>query len=387
VLSIGQYFGQEPNEERAERFSRLLPFDRMLAASEDGRIIGGAGAFPFEMSVPGGLVRCAGTTVVGVAPTHRRRGALRAMMRSHFDQTHELGEPIAALWASEETIYGRYGYGCAGYAGDISVPRERVAFAQSFEPRGRVRIVEPDEALQKFPPLWGQLARERPGIFLRSPAWWETRTIHDPPDRRLGAGPKRFALLEHGDEPAAYAIYRHQPSWEDFVSSAKVRVVEAIGRDAEATAEMWRYLLDIDWVATIETSLIPPDHPLFFVLAEPRRARYRLADSVWVRLVDVGAALAARTYPEDGEVVFEVRDEFCPWNDGKWRLAAGVAERTDDAPDLRCGVGVMGSMYFGGVKLAALAQANLVEELKPGAIDRADGIFRHGLHPWCPEIF
>jgi predicted acetyltransferase len=387
VLSIGQYFGQEPNDERMERFSRVLPFERMIAAFDDGLIVGGAGAFPFEMSVPGGVVRCAGTTVVGVAPTHRRRGALRAMMRAHLDQAHELGEPIAALWASEETIYGRYGYGRAGFAGDVTVPKERVAFAQPLEPRGRIRLVEADEALEKFPLLWEHLARERPGMFIRSADWWETRTLDDPPDRRYGAGPKRFALLEHDGEASAYAIYRHQMSWENFVSSGKIRVIEAIGRDAQATAELWRYLLDIDWVATIESSLIPPDHPLFFVLAEPRRANYRLGDSVWVRLLDVGAALSARAYPEDGEVVLEVRDEFCPWNEGRWRLACGTAERTQNAPDLRCDVRALGSIYLGGVKLAALAQANLVEELTPGAIDRADGIFRHGLHPWCPEIF
>jgi len=387
VLSIGQYFGQEPNEERMEQFSRVLPFERMLAAFDDGLIVGGAGAFPFEMSVPGGMARCAGTTVVGVAPTHRRRGALRAMMRAHLDQAHELGEPMAALWASEETIYGRYGFGRAGFAGDITVPKERVAFVQPLEPRGRIRLVEADEALEKFPPLWEQLARERPGMFTRLADWWETRTIDDPPHRRYGAGPKRFALLEHDGEGSAYAIYQHQMSWENFVSSGKIRVIEAIGRDAQATAELWRYLLDIDWVATIESSLIPPDHPLFYVLAEPRRANYRLGDSVWVRLLDVGAALSARQYPEDGEVVFEVRDEFCPWNEGRWRLAGGTAERTQDAPDLRSDVRVLGSIYLGGVKLAALAQANIVEELTPGAIDRADGIFRHGLHPWCPEIF
>jgi predicted acetyltransferase len=387
VFSIGQYAGDYPTEEGGERFARILPFSRMLSALEDGQIVGGAGAFPFEMSVPGGRVPCCGTTVVGVYPTHRRRGALRAMMRAHIDQARELGEPIAALWASEETIYGRYGYGRAGYAGDISIPRERVEFAQPFEPRGRIRIVEPDEALEKFPALWDALAEERPGVFTRTPDWWEARTIHDPPERRHGAGPKRFALLEHDEDAVAYAIYRHSPSWENFVSTGKVRVVEAIGRNAQATIEVWRYLLDIDWVATIESSLIPPDHPVFFALAEPRRARYRVGDSVWVRLLDVGAALSARTYARGDELVFELRDEFCPWNEGRWRLADGVAERTEDAPDLRCDVAVLGSLYLGGVALSALAQANLVEELTPGAIARADGVFRHGLHPWCPEIF
>jgi predicted acetyltransferase len=387
LFSIGQYFGQDSNPEGAENFSRILPFSRMLAAREDGQIVGGAGAFPFEMSVPGGRVRCCGTTVVGVYPTHRRRGVLRAMMRAHIDQAKELGEPIAALWASEETIYGRYGYGRAAFAGDISIPRERVAFARPFEARGRIRIVEPDEALAKFPSLWDGLAHERPGLFSRTADWWETRTLDDPPDRRFGGGPKRFVLLEQDGEPVAYAIYRHNMSWENFVSTGKVRVIEAIGRNAHATAELWRYLLDIDWVASIESSLVPPDHPLFFMLAEPRRARYRLGDSLWVRLVDVGTALSARTYTRGDALVFELRDEFCPWNEGRWRLADGATERTDDEPDLRCDVAVLGSIYLGGISLSALVQANLVEELTLGAVARADGVFRHGLHPWCPEIF
>src|SRR5580765_2919361 len=181
TMAIGQYFGNEGAPDRAERFSRMLPFERMHAAWDDGEIVGGAGGFPFEMSVPGGLLRCAGTTVVGVAPTHRRRGVLSAMMRAHLDDAHERGEPIAALWASEETIYGRFGYGPAAYAGDVTIPREYVEYVAASERSGRIRIVEREEALEKFPPLWEALARARPGVFIRSPEWWDLRALADPP--------------------------------------------------------------------------------------------------------------------------------------------------------------------------------------------------------------
>jgi predicted acetyltransferase len=385
--TVGQYFGHEPSLERTERFARMLPFERMHAAWEDGEIVGGAGSFPFEMSVPGALLRCAGTTVVGVAPTHRRRGVLRAMMRAHLVDAHERGEPIAALWASEETIYGRFGYGPAAYAGEVRIPREYVDYVAPRERSGRIRIVERDEALEKFPPLWDALARRRPGVFIRTRDWWELRALHDPPERRGGAGPKRFALLERDGEPAAYAIYRHRMDWAEGVSSGQVSVVEAVSGDAAALAEIWRYLLDIDWIATIAAALLPPDHPLFFVLAQTRRMRYRLGDGLWVRLVDIGAALSGRTYPEDGELVLEVRDSFCPWNEGRWRLAGGAAERTDAAADLALDVAVLGSAFLGGIRVAQLAQGGGVEELRPEAIERADGLFRQGLHPWCPEIF
>jgi predicted acetyltransferase len=386
-MAIGQYFGNEPKPDRMERFTRLLPLDRMHAAWDGDHIVGGAGAFPFSMSVPGGTLPCAGTTVVGVAPTHRRRGVLRTMMRAHLDDVHERGEPIAALWASEETIYGRFGYGYAAFSGEVRIPKEYIQFRAPKDRTGMMRIVDRDEALQAFPALWESLARERPGMFSRSRDWWDLRTLDDPPERRNGGGPKRFVLLERDGAPAAYAIYRHQMDWEAGVTKGKISVVEAIGADPEAVAELWRYLLDIDWVATIETWLVPPDHPLFFILAQPRRMRYRLGDGLWVRLVDVGAALSGRTYPEDGEIVFEVLDSFCPWNEGRWQLAAGTAQRTDADAHLALDVQALGSAFLGGISFAQLAQGGHVEELAPGAIERADGIFRHGLHPWCPEIF
>jgi predicted acetyltransferase len=387
LMSIAQYFGNEPDPARAERFSRLLPVDRMHAAWEDGVVVGGAGAFPFKLSVPGGAVQCAGTTAVGVAPTHRRRGVLRSMMRAQLDDAHERGEPLAALWASEEPIYRRFGYGIAGFAGEVEIPKEYIDFVEPRERTGRLRIVERDEALEAFPPIWAALARDRPGVFTRTRDWWELRALGDPPERRDGAGPKRFVLLERDGVPAAYAIYRHKMDWEAGVSNGQVVVVEAIGAAPEAVAEIWRYLLDIDWVATINSWLLPLDHPLFFLLAHPRRMRYRSADGLWVRLLDVGAALSGRTYPGDGELVFDVRDAFCEWNEGRWRLVDGVAERTDADADLALDVSTLGAAYLGGIRFAQLAQGGRVKELKPGAIERADGIFRHGLHPWCPEIF
>jgi predicted acetyltransferase len=387
-LAIGQYFGAEPTPERGEKFSQSLPFERMHAAREDGAIVGGAGVFPFEMAVPGGIVRCAGVTVVGVYPTHRRRGVLRAMMRAQLDDIHARGEPIAALWASEETIYGRFGYGMASYAGEISLAREHSEFAFPFEPRGRLRLLEPSEALELLPPIWERAFQQTPGMFRRERPWWANRTVDDQPERRDGGGPKRFALLELDGEPQAYAIYRHNMKWEEGSSAAQLGVIEAIGASPRGTAEIWRFLLDIDWQASITAELLPVDHPLFFLLAKPRRMKYRMGDGIWVRLVDVGAALSARSYGADGEVVFDVSDAFAPWNEGRWKVAGGSCERTRDQPDLRCDVTALGSVYLGGFTFAELQRALRVEELCEGAIARADSIFRRtGVAPWCPEIF
>src|SRR5262249_10220727 len=146
LMGIGQYFGLEPDPEGAQRFAKLLPFDWMQAAWENGSAVGGAGAFPFDLSVPGGALPCAGTTRVGVAPTHRRRGVLRALMRAHIDDVHERGHPLAALWASEETIYGRFGYSRAAFAGEVSVPKEHVQYVDARDRRGTVRIVDREQA-------------------------------------------------------------------------------------------------------------------------------------------------------------------------------------------------------------------------------------------------
>jgi len=385
-MQIAQYFGTERFDEWGGHFEGLLPLDRMFAAWEGGEVVGGYGSFPLRLSVPGGEVACAGTTVVGVAPTHRRRGIASAMIRGHLAEVHERGEPLAALWASEEGIYGRYGYGRAAFTGEIAVPRDHASYASPHEPRGVVSLVDADEALEAFPPLWAAFAGVRAGVFARSGDWWQKRVFDDPADQRRGAGPCRFALLELDGDPAAYAIYRHNPSWEAGSSTGKLEVVEAIGVHA-ALAEMWRFLLDIDWVATVTAHLIPPDHPLFFLLAEPRRMRYRMGDGLWLRVVDAGAALSSRTYAGDGEVVLELRDDLCPWNEARWRVGAGGAERTNAPADVALDAKTLGAAYLGGIGLTQLAQAGGVEEPTPGGLARADAVLRHPLHPWCPEIF
>ncbi len=385
VDAIGQYFGAPLTEERIDRFKQVLPFDRMHAAFEDGEIVGGAGAFPFQFSVPGGVLPCGGVTVVGVYPTHRRRGVLRAMMDAQLRDIHEREEPIAALWASEETIYGRFGYGLAAWCGEITLPRTWTAYAQPLERRGRVRFVTPDEAAMLFPPVWEALMRERPGVFQRTKAWWELRRLRIPDEEK--ANPVRLVVLELDSSVQAYAIYRQLPSFEGGSSNARLDVSEVIGASPQATAEIWRYVLDIDWYATLECSLLPVDHALFTLLANPRRARYRMADSLWMRLADVGAALSGREYASDGSIVFDVRDAVCPWNEGRWKLEGGSAARTDAAADIALDVGELGSAYLGAVSFAQLRDGLRLEELSDGAVQRADAIFEWRPLPWCPEIF
>jgi len=341
--------------------------------------------FTFDLSVPGGSLPCAGVTVVGVYPTHRRRGVLRGMMDTQLADIHKRGEPIAALWASEETIYGRFGYGIASWCGDVAIPRDRSAFGRPFERRGQVRAVTVDEAVELFPPVWEALRAQRTGVFARTETWWRERVVRTPDEQK--ATPKRLVALEIDDEVQAYAVYETTAAFEGFVSNAKLDVVEAVGANPQATAEIWRYLLDVDWMATINAALIPPDHPLFLLLANPRHARFKRHDALWVRLVDVGAALSGRAYTGEGSVVFEVADATCPWNEGRWKLEGGTASRTDEPAELALDVDVLGSAYLGAVSFAQLREAMRVEELAESAIGRADALFEWRPLPWCPEIF
>jgi predicted acetyltransferase len=387
VGAIAEYGAWDIDEESAKRFLRVHPLDRMHAAFEGKRAVGGAGAFPFDLSVPGGSVACSGVTVVGVYPTHRRRGILTAMMRAQLEATHERGDPIAALWASDERIYGRYGYGLASLVGEIELPSQYGGFAQPWEPRGAIRYIDPDTVPSVLGPIWEHVFHHVPGMFARTKDWWETRLVHDTPQRRGAAGPRRFAVVEIDGVDEGYAIYRHAPNWEGGIDAGKVAVVEVLARTLQAETELWRYLLDMEWTSTVSVRLLPLDHPLCWILATPRRMRMRVGDGLWVRLVDVGSALSSRSYSAPGPVVFKITDDFCPWNAGKWKLEDGEAKKTRAEADLACDVTALGSVYLGGFTFAQLVRGGRTEELKPGASARADAMFRTDRQPWCPELF
>jgi predicted acetyltransferase len=387
--AIGHYFGWVPAEDEVERFSRVLPVDRMHAAFDGREIVGGAGVFPFEMTVPGAIVPCAGVTVVGVLPTHRRRGILMRMMRAQLDDIHERGEPFAALWASEPTIYGRFGYGHASHTYEIRLPRVRGALRAGTPARsGEVRLVENSEASTTFPRIYDRVRTATPGMLSRSKDWWELRRFRDDPERRPpGSGPLNLALYESEGGPAGYAFYRIAQAEEDGHWKRGLRVVEALGVDPTATRDIWRFLTELDWTDEILAWLLPTDHPVQHLVGRFDHLDLRVGAGLWVDLVDVGAALSARGYRGDGRITFELSHPFCAWNDGIWTVADGVAKRSSRRPDLRLDATALGAAYLGGISFDALARAGLVEEVARGGLARADGLFASARAPWCPEIF
>jgi predicted acetyltransferase len=387
LTPISHYFGRQPVDEQIKTLQRVMPAHRVHAAWDDGRVVGAAGSYAFELTVPGGHVPTAGVTIVAVLPTHRRQGILRQMMRAQLDACRERGEPLAYLWASEDTIYDRFGYGIASLSAEIDFTRDRSRFYKTTPVPARTTLLPLTEAEELIAPIYERVAAATPGMFARTSDWWQARTLSDPQWRRGNAGELTCALLELHGVPSAYALYRMTPSFDRGVQMGSIHVAEAVGDSPEATQAIWRYLLDIDWMARVTASVLPVDHSLLLLVAEPRQLRFNLRDGVWIRLVDVGAALSARSYEPGSSVVIDVHDEFCPWNDGRWRVGPDGVSRTENGPDLRCGVSVLGSAYLGGFSWTRLSQALRVQELTPGAVSRADAIFRTQSAPWCPEIF
>jgi predicted acetyltransferase len=389
MAAIGHYFGWAPSDEDAERFGQLLPAERLHAVLDDGEIVAGAGAFPFSLTVPGGELPCAGVTIVGVLPSHRRRGLLRRMMDAQLRDIRERGEPIAALWASEETIYGRFGYGLASLSHNIDAERRTVSVSRELPRDGSVRLVTHDEALAVFPRLYGRVARTRPGMIVRSRDWWALRRLDDRPEQRRGAGQLVCALLERGGKPVGYALYRlFQEGSTPETWTKTIRVVEAVGVDDAATRDIWRFLFEIDWIDRLAAYLLPVDHPLPLLVDRINKLHLAVWDALWLRVVDVPAALVGRGYGSPGPITIEVvSDPHFPDNTGSWTLAEGEVRRGRRRPDVRLPVDALGSAFLGGISFAALARAGRVEEGARGGIERADAAFRAPAAPWCAEIF
>jgi predicted acetyltransferase len=388
MSALGHYVGWAPQKEDVDRFSRLMPFDRVHAVFDEARVVGGAGVFPFPLTVPDGTLPCAGVSVVGVLPTHRRRGLLRRMMEAQLHEMRERGEPIAALWASEETIYGRFGYGLASVGLHVDAEQTAVSVRPDLPRDGAARLVSHDEALRSFPRVYDRVARTRAGMVVRSRDWWEIRRLDDAPDRRRGGGPLARALFERDGRPVGYALYRVQQEGSRMSDWKKtIRVLEAFGIDDHATRDVWRFLLEIDWVDRIAAFNLPVDHPLPLLVDRVNKLNLAVWDGLWLRLVDVPAALAGRSFAP-GRVTVEVTSDVqIPDNVGSWTIEDGTVHRARRRPDVRLPVDALASAFLGGFSFAQLAAAGRAVETARGGIVRADALFRAGGAPWAAETF
>ncbi len=384
-------FGERPRDSDIAQWEPLFEADRAIGAYDGDRLVGTAGIYSFELTVPGGVLPAAGVTIVGVHPTHRRQGILRRMMRLQLDAIRERGESIAVLWASEGGIYQRFGYGLASMHVGVKVKRSRNAFRRPHVPAGRLRFVDVDEAKRLFPPVYEAVRLDRPGFFARSATYWETDFFPDPEHWRRGASEAFHVVHETGADADGYARYRLREGSEEEDRGSSLVVAEMMATTPAAHLDLWRYLLDVDLMSRVDAWNLATDDPLLLSVAEPRRLGLDGGDALWLRVLDVPAALGGRGYRSDGSVVLQITDEFCDWNDGRWALSVehGIASAgsTTDAPDIACDITDLAAAYLGAFSFAQLAAAGRVRELAPGGVARADALFRTDRAPWCPRVF
>jgi len=379
-----------PPEER-ERLLSGLEAGHALAAFDSGELVGTLAGFPLEHTVPGPLLAPAlAVREVAVLPTHRRRGVLSALMRRLLDDARGRGEALAVLFASEATIYGRFGFGPASWACRYVVDRRDARFARPLGDLapGSVRLLRPGQAREAFPLVFDAVRRRRAGEVDRLAEWWDE--VFE--ERRDEPGAQRFhACYEQDGQIDGYALYEvPEPRGNE---GRELVVVELVTATPAAYAALWSYLLGVDLTVRLRTLARPVDEPLRWLLEDPRALRTSLCeDHTWVRLVDVPAALAARRYAAVGQLVLEVEDAVCPWNSGRFSVevaADGCAEvrRTARPADLALDAAMLGATYLGGTSFASFAAAGRIAEHALGAARRADALWATDEPPFCSADF
>ena len=386
IKAVEHGFGHHGTEAEVSGWASLTEVPRSWAVFDGDEIVATAGAFSLEVTVPGARqLKASGVTAVTVRQTHRRQGLLRQMMGKLFDQAREREEPLAVLTASESHIYGRFGYGVASFGESFKIATGRSAFRAVPEAGGRLRLVDDKTVRSTFPQLHDVLRRQRPGDINRIDPWWDLAAV-DSEIMREGKKQAFFVLHEADDgTPDGYAKYRYDGTWTDGNPDKKVHVEEVVALDRDVELSLWRYLLDLDLVSEVNGGA-PFDSPLRWALLEPRRYVVKQVwDGIWVRILDVPTALAARRYSAPGALALQVGDE------GTFRLEVGedgeaTCEPVTAEPDIVLGLEELGSVYLGAVRPTTLWGANRVSG-SDVALRRADAMFASERAPYLSTGF
>ena len=386
-------FNHDPRpEESLANTLKYADLERSISVWDGEDVVGTAGTWTFEMTTPGGFVPCGGLTWVSVLPSHRRKGILTAMMRNQLDSVRERGEAIAALWASEAVIYGRFGYGQAAEGVEsLTIDRTRTQLRYAPHYSGRVRYIEGAEALEKWPAVWEDVRQRTPGMNNRTPGWWEHRVLRDPPHPAPPGYSSQLNLqYEEDGKVLGYARYRVKEEWVNGVAASTLTVTEMISSNDATYSALWQHIFSVDLIATICADWRPIDEPLQYMLSDPRRLLRRPNDSLWVRMVDIPRALESRKYSSEGQLVLEVADDFCAWNAGRYLLEGGPTgakcTATTRDPDIWLTSTELGALYLGGTRAYPLARAGRIGG-SPEAVQRLDAMFAWNPLPWAPEVW
>jgi len=390
-------FQEEMPAEAVELDRTLHEPGRFYGHRVDGRFISTFGSYARRVTVPGGAaLPVSAVTAVTVRAPYRRRGLLTEMMAREFAAAGERGEPLAALFASESGIYGRFGYGQAA-------PRARLAGrtrSMGFRPDvaglldaagGSVDEVSREEYLGLVTDLHDRLLPTRPGALNRPARWWQ-QALYDLEFARGGATALRYVVgYDSSGRVDGHATYRIKDDFTVTGPNNEVRVGEVESESVAGYARLWRYLFDLDLARQFLRRNAPVDDPVRHLVADPRAIRTELTDGLYLRLLDVPAALGARRYAAEAELVVEVADALVGANAGRYALSLGpdgaAVRRVRRRPDLSLDVRELGAVYLGGPTLAELHRAGLVTEHRSGAIARASTAFGWPVAPFCADNF
>jgi predicted acetyltransferase len=365
-----------------------LAQESALVACAGGAVAGTAMSFAMELTVPGlSQLPMAGVSYVAVHPLRRRRGILRALMRFQLDDLHVRGVPVAGLGASEAGIYGRFGYGPATWVSTWRLPKGAARGLAGRDDSTRLELVDAATARELLPAVHEQARRRQLGDVRTYPGRW-----HDLIGDGSGHGKHFLLCLDDHDRASGYAIYRIDRN-ERYTAHATVTVEHLISCTDGAYLSLWAYLADLDLTDWLVAGGRPEHEPLQWALADGRQLEVTSrSDHLWVRLVDVPAALAGRRYAADGSVVLEVSDPFCPWNEGHWLLEGGPDGATcrratpRDGPRVSLDAAVLSSLFLGGPSVAHLATAGRIRG-DHSSLHRAGQLFGAGLNPWSSTDF
>ncbi|MEM9613268.1 MAG: GNAT family N-acetyltransferase [Actinomycetota bacterium] len=382
-------FGQDPStdDDRVDRFLAINPLETCSAAFDRGRVVATFGSYDLDMTVPGAAsVAAAGTSHVTVHPTHRRRGILRDLMTLHLDQARDRGQSMAALWASEERIYGRFGYGPATWALDIAMSARTVDLPPVAE-GVEVHPLPTAEAATVLAPLFEAGRIDVAGRFVRSDAWWANRTLYDHAHRSDGERAQRYVVAERDGEVVGYLIYRLSDGgdWND----GNTGVVELMTRDDAARRALWHFVTNIDLFRNVRWWNAPVDDPVLIEAERFRSAKHTTFDAVWVRPLDVATLLSTRGYERDGALVLGV-DDPAGYTGGRFRLEVvdgkGSCSSTTDEPSVTLGVADLGRLYLGAGSALTLARAGRIDGA-PEAVATLGDLLATRRQPHVAEVF
>lgn len=357
--------------------------DRTFGAFDGDRQVGTATSFPSSLTVPGGAVLpMAAVTYVGVRADYRRRGALTGMMRAQLEDCAARGEVLAGLHASEPVIYGRFGYGVATVARIVKVRSPRAVLRPEVPVAGTVRLLDKDEIVPALRAGYAALHTTRTGVMGRPSQWW-------------ALGVRRRLEFEHLLVAAHFTPAGDLDGWVTYepadsgdpAKNGGLRVLDFQAADQGATNDLWRYLIGVDLIDEVTAFFRPVDDPIEEMLVDSAAVHSERVDELWLRLVDVPAALAGRTYGVAEPVVIEVVDALLPDNSGRYRIGPQGTERTGDAPALTVTAEVLAMLYLGAFRASTLAGIGRITVTDPAALPAADRLFAVDRPVWCGTFF